>query len=68
MKKKDIKALVGKNMNELQAMLAKERKELFTMKLDNSQRKLKNTRSIFSKRKEIARIFTAKREMELKHA
>lgn len=34
------------------------RKELFTLQLDNQMRKLKNTRSIFLKRKEIARMLT----------
>lgn len=40
--------------------LAKARTELFTMKIDLHLRKLKNTRSIFFKRKEIARMLTAR--------
>lgn len=36
----------------------KAREELFQLKLDHSMRKLKNTRSLFLKRKEIARLLT----------
>lgn len=68
MKKKEIKAIVGKNKNELVSALLKARKELFELQLENAQRKLKNTRSIFYKRKEIAMILTTKREMEIKNA
>lgn len=49
--------------------LKKEAKDLKTivldMKLEKSQNKLKNLRSIFMKRKEIARILTQIRQMEL---
>lgn len=48
-----------KSVEALKQDVAEARKELFTMTLDNQMRKLKNTRSIFLKRKEIARMLTA---------
>lgn len=39
--------------------LEKLQEELFRMKIDLNLKKLKNTRSIFLKRKEIARMLTA---------
>ena len=63
MAKKDKKNnLLGKNKNELQKMLEDARREFFNLRLDNSQRKLKNTSSLTTKRKEIARILTKIRE------
>ncbi|HSW88946.1 MAG TPA: 50S ribosomal protein L29 [Candidatus Saccharimonadales bacterium] len=63
-KKKDNKNnLVGKTKQELATMIADGRKELFNLRLDNSQRKLKNTSSLTMKRKEIARILTKIREI-----
>ena len=62
-KKKDTKSnLIGKTKQELQTMVQDARKELFNLRLDNSQRKLKNTSSLSFKRKEIARILTKIRE------
>jgi ribosomal protein L29 len=43
------------------------RQELFTLKLDNVQKKLKNTTSLTLKRKELARLLTAMREVTLTH-
>lgn len=40
------------------AQVQKAREALFQLKLDHSMRKLKNTRSLFLKRKEIARLLT----------
>lgn len=59
-KEKTIEAL-GKDVEEA-------RKELFNMNLDNQMRKLKNTRSIFLKRKEIARMLTAIKAKEVSNA
>lgn len=54
-----MKELEQKTIAEL-ATLVKEGKEaLFAFRLDNEMRKLKNTKSIFFKRKEIARLLTA---------
>ena len=47
-----------KAVADLKADLVKAREELFNLKLDLEMRKLKSTRSIFLKRKEIARILT----------
>lgn len=38
---------------------------LFDMRLEKSQNKLKNLRSIFMKRKEMARLLTQIRQLEL---
>jgi len=47
-------------------MLLKEKKnELFSLIQEHAQKKLKNTRSIFWKKKEIAVISTILREKEL---
>jgi ribosomal protein L29 len=63
-KKKDTKNnLIGKTKQELKKMLDDVRRELFNLRLDNSQRKLKNTSSLTAKRKEIAQIFTKIREI-----
>lgn len=63
-KKKDTKNnVIGKTKQELATMLMDARKELFNLRLDNSQRKLKNTSSLTMKRKEIARILTKIREI-----
>lgn len=63
MAKKDKKdVLLGKTKGELVKMVLDARKDLFNLRLDNSQRKLKNTSSLMTKRKEIARILTKIRE------
>ncbi|HSW97998.1 MAG TPA: 50S ribosomal protein L29 [Candidatus Saccharimonadales bacterium] len=61
-KKEKKEGLLGKSKNELVKMLVDARKELFNLRLDNSQRKLKNTSSLTTKRREIARILTKIRE------
>ncbi len=63
--KKDLKAIYTKSVKELKDLLIDKRKELFNLKIDNKQNKLKNTRIIFNTRKEIARIMTLIREKEL---
>ncbi len=63
--KKDLKAIVNKSEKELRDQLGEKREELFKLNLDNKQNKLKNTRSIYNTRKEIARIMTLIREREL---
>lgn len=50
---------------ELYDQLKKAKSELFQLEMDHSQRKLKNTSSLTLKRKEIARILTALRLVEL---
>lgn len=58
MKSKDKKNLHTKNKGELNKDLQEARQALHTMQLDHAQFKLKNTRGIFMKRKEIAQILT----------
>lgn len=65
MKSKDKKTMSDKSINELQAQLKEARDELFSLRLDKAQNKLKNTRSLFLKRKEIAYVLTLIREKEL---
>ncbi len=63
--KKDLKEIVTKTEKDLREQLISKREELFKLKLDNKQNKLKNTRIIFNTRKEIARVLTLIREKEL---
>lgn len=65
MKLKDKQTLRTNSLQELKNLLEKARNELFLLKLDKTQNKLKNTRSIFLKRKEIALMSTLIREKEL---
>jgi len=60
-----IKEIIGKGEKELKDLLSEKQEELFKLKLDNKQNKLKNTRSIFNTRKDIARILTLIKEREL---
>jgi len=54
MKTTDKKNLLVKSTKELQKMIEEAYKTLGQMKLDHVQNKLKDTRSIFHSRKEIA--------------
>ena len=65
MKKKNKKELFTKTIDELRKSLAEKRDELFLARQDLAQNKLKNVKSIFWKRKEIAQILTAIREKDL---
>lgn len=58
MKTKERKDLHTKNLVELRTLLKSLKEAVFTARLELSQNKLKNTRSIFLKRKEIAQILT----------
>lgn len=66
--KKKVNELAGKNEKELKVLLSEKKDELFQLNIDNTQNKLKNTRSIFNIRKEIARILTLIKEKELSAA
>jgi len=50
---------------ELRNKVTVAKKELFTMNMDKAQGKLKNTSLLSIKRKEIARLLTALRQLEL---
>lgn len=57
----------GNKLSELRDQMKALREEVFNLKLDNAQRKLKNTTSLTLKRKELARLLTAARQLELAH-
>lgn len=63
--KNKVNEISNKNEKELKELLSQKREELFKVAIDNKQNKLKNTRSIFNTRKEIARIMTLIKEKEL---
>lgn len=67
MKIKEKKDLQQKSVNELRLLLKQVKEELFSLRLEKVQKKLKNTSSIFQKRKDIARILTILKEKEFKH-
>lgn len=64
MKTKDKKELHKKTILELKNLLFLTRQALYLLKLDKVRTKLKDTRSIFWKRKEIAQILTILKEKE----
>lgn len=66
MKTKEKKELSKKKIEELKNLLKGARSDLLNLRLEHAQNKLKNKRSIYNKRKEIAQIKTAIKEKELK--
>jgi len=68
MKTKDKKELFTRSEKELRKALKEAKETLFNLNLDNKQNKLKNTRQLFWKRKEIALILTALKEKEIANA
>lgn len=64
MKSKDIKELHTKTIEELKHMLSEVKDELFSLKMQIAQNKLKNKRLIFLKRKDIAKVATILKEKE----
>ena len=58
MKRKDIKELHAKDMGELKTSLKEARDNLFKAKMDKKMFKLKDLRSVFRLRKDIAAILT----------
>lgn len=65
MKSKEKKEIFTKSEKELLKTLKEAKEALLDLMLDLGQNKLKNTRLIFWKRKEIALIKTALKEKEL---
>ena len=65
MKIKEKRELFAKNLTELRKVLNDAKEALVNLNLEKSQNKLKNTRLIYWKKKEIANILTAIREKEL---
>ncbi len=58
MKIKEKKETQSKTKEELHMLLKDARASLFSLQMEHSLRKLKDTASIYKKRKEIARILT----------
>lgn len=67
MKTKEKLALHAKTLEELKILFKEAKDALYLLRLGMSQNKLKNLRSIFWKRKEIARIVTVINEKEFKN-
>jgi ribosomal protein L29 len=65
MKAKDKKELHNKSLKELKNLVIEAKDKLAEILLDKQQNKLKNTRSIFLKRKDIAQMMTVIRAKEL---
>jgi len=65
MRLRDQKDLANKSTQELGKMLSDAKKSLFDLQMDSTLGKVKNTRSLFWKRKEIAYILTQLRRKEL---
>jgi ribosomal protein L29 len=68
MKSKDKKELFTRSEKELRKASKEAKQALFNLVLDHRQNKLKNTRQIFWKKKEIALILTALKEKEIANA
>ena len=68
MKTKEKRSLHTKTLQELKTLQKEARDALFLLKLEKSQNKLKNLRSIFWKRKETARVLTIIRGKEYENA
>ena len=66
MNKDKLKKLREETIKDLKKDIEKTRKELFNLRMDKAIGKLKNLRSIFIKRKEIAVLKTIVKEKELK--
>jgi len=65
MKTTEKKELFAKTIEELKNILSQTRNELFNLKIELSQNKLKNTSEVLLRRKKIAMILTSIREKEL---
>lgn len=65
MKNKTLQEIKNKDITELKKSVHEAKKELLTLSLDHTQFKLKNVRSLFLKRKEIAVMKTILREKEI---
>jgi large subunit ribosomal protein L29 len=65
MKRRDIKALHEQTIDELRKSLRDAREELYTLRLDKVQFKLKNTSSLRVKRDDIARLQTVLKQKEV---
>jgi large subunit ribosomal protein L29 len=62
---KKIKEIKNKTEEELKDLLKTKKEDLFKLKMDKTQNKLKDVKSIYKTKKDIARILTLIREREL---
>ncbi len=67
MRRRDIKDLAKKSTEELQKQMLETRKLLFDMQMDFRMAKLKDMRSLFWKKKEIAYLLTQLQRKEKKN-
>lgn len=65
MKKQAKQEMRTKTINELSFLLKQTKEELFTLLLEKSQKKLKNTSSIPRKRKDVAVVLTLIKEKKM---
>lgn len=65
MKKKDIQELHNKSKKELEELMKKVQTELVRLRTDFGAGKLKNVNQIKLKRRDLARIKTVMKELEL---
>lgn len=68
MKKKDKEELKTKTVEELKTLLKETKDSILKMRFDLSRNKVKNTRLIFLKRKDAARILTVLTDKEVLNA
>lgn len=68
MKTNEKKENATKTIEELKALLQEAKQALSSLRLEHSQFKLKNTKALSVKRREIAQIQTFLRRKELEHA
>lgn len=64
MKRREIKELANKSTEELLKQLQEAKKALFDLQMDFRMAKLKNLRSLFWKKKEVAYLLTQLRRKE----
>ncbi len=67
MKLKIKKEIHNKTIEELKMMLKNAKDDLFKLSMDHAQKKLKNTKNLFWKKKEIAVILSILKEKEFEH-
>ncbi|MCL4353891.1 50S ribosomal protein L29 [Patescibacteria group bacterium] len=68
MKIKEKKQLSEKNIKELRVSLREAKEQLFSLKLEKMQMKLKNMKAIFLKKRDVAQIATTLRAKEMENA
>lgn len=65
MKKNELKQLAAFSTKELVEKAKQLKKEIANLTLDKNMKKLKDTKSIFKKRKDLARVLTVLKQKEL---